>query len=205
MTMPPHVLRRDPADEGNALIEAALVLPFLLLVCMGIVEFGLGFTAANRVESASSTAARVGAADGHRVEADRDVLVSVKAALDSTSLANLDRVIVYLPDVNGAMPSGCDPGNGNPATDTGVVGKCNSYGGNTVRAVASSSMVGFGGTGSAKDHYWSPSGRLDTLAGPPQMLGVMIRTKYTNQTRTYWGDFVIKKQSIYQLQPDFDG
>ena len=46
-------------ERGAALLEFALVLPFLLLMAFGMAEIGLAWVANNRVEGATSTAARI--------------------------------------------------------------------------------------------------------------------------------------------------
>jgi hypothetical protein len=57
------------------------------------------------------------------------------------------------------------------------------------------------------DDYWpaNASTRKDTLAGPPDYVGVWVRTTHRNQTGTYFGDFTITKTSIYRIQPDLHG
>lgn len=53
---------RFQADEdGAAVVEFALVLPFLLLIMWGIIEFGRAFYTINNAASAAREGARVGA------------------------------------------------------------------------------------------------------------------------------------------------
>ena len=33
-------------------------------------------------------------------------------------------------------------------------------------------------------------------------IGVYIQTKHLNQTHTYFGDFTIKRQVVFRLEPD---
>jgi len=48
-------------DSGEALLEIALVLPILLLLSMGMLDFGRAFHAKNIVDQAAREAARVAA------------------------------------------------------------------------------------------------------------------------------------------------
>jgi hypothetical protein len=48
-------------DRGQALVELALVLPFLILLLLGLVEVGHGFNSYLTVVSSSRDAARLGA------------------------------------------------------------------------------------------------------------------------------------------------
>lgn len=52
-------LKRVPREEGAALIETAFVLPIMLLVCIGILEFGRAYQAWQVVTNASREGARV--------------------------------------------------------------------------------------------------------------------------------------------------
>lgn len=76
-------LRRAP--DGQSLVEFALVIPILLLVIFGIVEFGRAFMISNVLHAAAREGARVYAVGG----------------TDSTATARIDQVL-------GA--SGIDPG-----------------------------------------------------------------------------------------------
>ncbi len=200
-----RIRRLHRADRGAVLLEFMLVAPFLLLMAFGTAEMGLAWVANNRIEGSTSTATRIGASSGSLAEADRNILVSLQSSLPAEALANLDRVIVFKPtNADGGVPATCIKPAG--STDqTGVPGQCNTYSGATVRGVSSSSMTGFGGAPTALDRFWAPATRKDSLAGPPDYIGVWVRTTYGNQTNTYFGDFTITKTSIYRIQPDING
>lgn len=52
-------LRRARREEGTALIETAFVLPIMLLVCVGILEFGRAYQTWQVVTNAAREGARV--------------------------------------------------------------------------------------------------------------------------------------------------
>lgn len=54
-----RLLARARRDEGAVLIETALVLPLMLLVCIGIFEFGRAYQAWQVVTNASREGARI--------------------------------------------------------------------------------------------------------------------------------------------------
>lgn len=198
------VTGRAPAERGATIVEFALVLPFLLLLGLGTAEMGLGWVAHDRAQTATVQAARVAAVSGSRLEADRDLLLALQASLPAEQLASLDRVVVFKPSSpEGAVPAGCLKSPGDPS-QTGNA-SCNTYTGDTVRSVSSSSMAGFGGGSGAFDRFWSPVVRKDTLAGPPDYLGVWIRTTHENITGSFFGDFTLTKVSIFRIQPDLAG
>jgi hypothetical protein len=190
-------------DRGATIVEFALLMPFLLILAMGTADMGLGWIATDRVESASAQAARTAAVKGTRVEADRDVLVTLATALPAPELANLDRVVIFKPGAAGAVPSGCIKIAGD-SSETGATG-CNTYSGATVRAVTATSMTGFGGTALAKDHYWAPASRNDALSDPPDYIGVWLRTTHNSQVGGWFGSITITKVTILRIQPDLAG
>lgn len=195
------ISRRGPrgAERGATLLEFVFVAPFLLLMVFGTAEMGLAWVANNRVEGSTSTAARIGASSGSLPEADVNILVSLRSSLPADELATLDRVVIFKPtDADGGVPASCIKLLGS-TSQVGVNGQCNTYSGATVRSATTSTNLG------AADDFWNPTTRKDTLAGPPDYIGVWVRTIHENQTGTYFGDFTITKSSIYRIQPDIDG
>lgn len=196
--------RRARGDGGATLVEFALVLPFLLLLGLGTVEMGMGWVANDRLETAAAQAARMAAISGSKVEADRDIIVTLQASLSAEALANLDRVVVFKSTASdSSVPNGCILAAGDPS-QTGN-SACNTYTGQTVRSASSTSMTGFGGGGTANDRYWAPSIRKDTLAGPPDYVGVWVRTTHRSMTGSFFGDQTLVKVSIFRIQPDVQG
>lgn len=200
-----RLLGRSGGEQGATILEFALVLPFLLLVGLGTVEMGLGWVATDRAQTATAQGARLAAVSGSRVESDRDILLALQASLQAAQLANLDRVVIFKPSsAQGAVPAGCvkTPGD---TSQAGVSASCNTYVGATVRSATATSMTQFGGGASALDRYWSPATRKDTLAGPPDYIGVWIRTTHENVTGSFFGDLTLTKVSIFRIQPDLEG
>lgn len=186
------------------MVEFALVLPFLLLLGLGTAEMGMAWVAHDRAQSAGAQAARVAAVSGSRVQTDRDVLLALQVALPADQLAALDRVIIFKPgSAAGAVPAGCVKALGD-SSQTGN-SACNTYTGATVRAVTPESMTGFGGGATAVDRFWLPSSRKDTLVGPPDYIGVWLRTSHANITGSFFGDLTLTKVTIFRIQPDMTG
>lgn len=196
--------RGGHGDRGAALVELALVLPFLCLLLFGTIELSLAWVTDNRTEGATAQGARVAASSGSRVEADRDILLTVRASLPAQVLANVDRVVIFkATDPTGAVPVGCIKGVGDPSEAGNAL--CNTYNGTTLRSVTAASLVGFGGTGGAKDSYWAPVGRADALTDPPDYVGVWVRTKHTSLTSFAFANVTVTAMSIARIQPDING
>lgn len=186
------------------LLELAFSLPMVLILMVGGVELGGTWMADNRVEGAVFQSARMGASAGSRVEADRDVLVALRASLPSGLLARVDRVVIYRADTpTTPVPAACVKPVG--STDETGASTCNTYTGATLRTTTATSMTGFGGGLTAKDRYWKPSTRKDTLSGPPDNLGVWVRTSRAPTVGGGFGSFTITASAISRLQPDLSG
>lgn len=197
-------IARRRGERGATMVELALVLPFLLLLGLGTAEMGLAWVGHDRAQTAGAQAARVAAVSGSRIQTDRDVLLALQVALPSDQLAGLDRVVIFKPgSPAGAVPAGCLKPSGD-GSETGNA-SCNTYTGETVRAVTASSMSDFGGGPMAVDRFWSPGSRKDTLAGPPDYVGVWLRTTHENLTGSFFGDVTLTKVTIFRIQPDLAG
>ena len=55
--------RSAGSERGQVLVEFALIIPVLLILVLGIIDFGLGFNAWNTAQNAAREAARVAAVD----------------------------------------------------------------------------------------------------------------------------------------------
>ncbi|MCC7365297.1 MAG: pilus assembly protein [Dehalococcoidia bacterium] len=75
-----RVARHDDGEAGESMVEFALVLPVLLLVLVGVVQFALVHHAQNVVTTAAQEGARLAAAEGGEAidgeQRTRDVLGS---------------------------------------------------------------------------------------------------------------------------------
>lgn len=71
------------SDRGAELVEFALTFPLLLLVCMGIIDFGLLFQRYEVLTNAAREGARVSVLPGYN---NADVVVRVNQFLQGTSL-----------------------------------------------------------------------------------------------------------------------
>ena len=90
--------RRRP---GQSLVEFALILPVLLLIFMGIVDFGRAIYAYNSVSNAAREGARLGIVD-QRTGTGGAYLAAIEAANQATALGlsptNPSQVLVTFPD-----------------------------------------------------------------------------------------------------------
>ncbi|MCP3999167.1 MAG: pilus assembly protein [bacterium] len=79
-------LLQDPSrsvgnEEGATLVEMAFVLPVLVLLIFGSLEFGLAFKERLTIASAASSSARTGATMGKHADADIRILEAIEVGL----------------------------------------------------------------------------------------------------------------------------
>lgn len=68
-------------EEGATLVEMAFVLPVLILLIFGALEFGLAFKERLTISSAANSAGRTGATMGTRADADYRILEAIEVGL----------------------------------------------------------------------------------------------------------------------------
>ena len=93
--------------RGQGLVEFALVLPVLILIFMGIVDFGRAIYAFNSVSNAAREGARVGIVDQRMTGGA--YTAAIEAAHQATALGldptNAAQVQVTFPDPTGNCPT----------------------------------------------------------------------------------------------------
>ncbi len=112
-----HRYSRQGKTEGQALVETAVLLPFLLLLVMGIIEFGLIFYGYVRVSNATREGARTGSLwlmNRDPGDSYVDLRATVLDAIQAEFSAALDGDI----DVKPEFPPDPDPEPGDPLTVT---------------------------------------------------------------------------------------
>lgn len=203
---------RRRSERGVTVIEAAIVLPFVLLLLLGIIEFGLAWRDVNTMERGLQTAARVGSGTGDGRFADYEALRSLSATVSGMAGAEIKRVIIY--DVtagnsNGQPPSGCLAVTPSPNAARGVSGVCNVYSREQAEAA---SPIGFPDNGSATacpggswDGNWCPLGR-DDLPPVTGRYGMYVEVAYQPITNLLPGPtFNIDERAVFYIEPCVPG
>lgn len=88
-------------DEGTSMLEFAIVLPVLMLILIGLAEFGLGFRDMLTVNSASREGARVASAVGDDSSADCVAIEAAAAALIGVDIDDVQQVWIFKADASG--------------------------------------------------------------------------------------------------------
>ena len=157
--------RRD-GEAGLALIETAIVAPFLILLMLGIWEFSNGWQSNLTVQTSVRAGARTGSGLGNDRAADYAVLQAVKAGMTDFSTSDVQTVVVYkAAAANGDPPPGCLTGTSSSALS------CNVYSGAELNTLTLGSFTGYRGD-RVHGHLPGPllvSHHQERVAGEPRV------------------------------------
>lgn len=143
--------QRRRGDSGAVAVEAALLLPLVTLIILGIVEFGLLFRDVLTVQTAARDAARTASAHSRDPDYVAQALERVKQSMSIRSPQDTDRILIYKAFDERGLPEGADSATAALAPG-GCSIKCASYHGD-----AAGDYVPLGGSGwSAADQNACP-------------------------------------------------
>jgi TadE-like protein len=167
------VARLRESETGQSMVELALILPLLLMIVLGTLEFGLIFDHHLSLEYASREGARTGSALANAngvspacTEVDRQIVAAVERVLTSpgseVDLHEVSEIRIYKSLANGGeTPGAVNVWKYTPGTGPVVDGKALNF-------------SHFSGT-------WSACGRSNDVVNP-DMLGVRVAYTYRFQT-----------------------
>lgn len=196
-------VRAKLLDRGAVLVEFALVAPVLVLLMLGVFEFGNAWRQVGAAERLVQQAGRTVSSQANSRFADYETLRAIDTATTNLRGFEVTRVVIYRAvTANGQVPSSC--------LSSSHSGLCNRY----VGAILSSASMGAfpGGSstnptcaGGSADAAWCPVNR-DRTSTTPDRVGVHVTFKYTPITGLLPGPNVeIKRHAVYQLEPCAQG
>lgn len=184
------------------MVEFALVLPVLVLLVLGVFEYGNAWRQTNSIERAAQQGGRTVSSQANGRYADYEALRAIDSAMASTSGMNVTRVVIFnATGGTGEVPTSCLSGSQS--------GLCNTY---TGAVLTSASLASFPGGSVASpscaggvDAAWCPIGRNRTGSSPDR-IGVHITAQYTPVTGLLSDIGVtIERTTVYQIEPCAQG
>lgn len=194
---------KKESSRGAALLEFALVIPVIVALVMGIIEYGNLWRQVGSLERAAHQSARVVAAQANGRFADFEALRAVDAVTRGMSGITVERVIIYrATEEDGKVPDEC--------LSAAVAGTCNIYTGAQVQTV---SPVGFP-SGSLSnptcaagswDSSWCPVTRPRSELNPVRV-GVHLTVQYESVTGFFPGaPQRVERNAVFQIEPCAQG
>lgn len=182
-------------EDGQSLVEFSLVLPILLFLVFGLIEFSFVMNTSSSVNFASRDAAMLAAEGGANAGSDCVTLRAVERDLVSPALpVRVQQVDVYWSDKNGAQIGAA----ANVYTRTGSL-TCTYPNGPSITVPYTLSSDGY-----------PESSRCDVLAGcggsHPALDTIGIRIMYQHQWATSFGTYIapvltFHKSTAVRIEP----
>jgi Flp pilus assembly protein TadG len=105
-----HVRKRRD-QRGAAMVEFAIILPLVLLLTFGLIDFGFAFADAAGIKSAGRSGARIGSALSKQSGQLRSIIAAVNSGLGNSTRAQATELIVYAARPQGfSAPNSCTQG-----------------------------------------------------------------------------------------------
>ena len=209
MTSRPIPDRRLHGDGGSVMVELALVAPFLVLLVLGVFEFGNVYRNKTLLTGGLRSAGRTASQSGTISSADQLALTAFYATASKLKNATLQKVIIYkASSVSGPPPASCLSASTSGTAPFGVSGVCNVYTASQVSSAAAglvtfnfSTPVNCSDT-SDWDHNWCWSTRNLTPA-TADYLGVYAEYKYTGLTSVMpVRTITMSDYTVYRMEPN---
>ncbi|MBV8690292.1 MAG: pilus assembly protein [Actinobacteria bacterium] len=182
--------RRMQGQRGVVMVEAALLLPVIMMIALCAIDFGLAWRDRMRTETAVRSGARTGSNLKNDSQTDYNVLQAVKAGLADIPTANIDRIVIFNATSSGTVPAAC-------ASGTASSGSCNVYTAASMNLASSS----FGCGSTAPDRFWCPTSRQVNQAAGEDYIGVWVEAHRSRITGFVPGITKIHATAVMRLEP----
>lgn len=207
-------MSRNPrsSERGAAIIEAAFVTFPFILILFAIFEFGLLSRNNLTTTNASSEGARAASVFGREASADFYILQTIKQGIAPMGASNIDYIVVYrVQNIGDPMNTTCHtvsvalPASGIPPAAPEQQ-PCNRYtAADLDLALLDTSLNPTGNFGclpTSVDSAWCPTFRNTSLSGPPDLVGVYVKTTHTYVSRMFGNTKELDQETVIQLEPD---
>lgn len=207
MASDPTPRRRCVGDAGVAVIEGALVAPILLLLLLGIFEYGLVYRDYLTISDAAANGARIGALQGRDVllggeTADYSIISAIRQDTASIPFETIDQIVVFRagPPSSGSaleqIPSACK-------TATSSLSGCNVYNARQAFLAVQQGNATYFRCVNPGDPAcgFNPTARRDGSTEAIEYLGVYLRVKRPFVTALFGSTFTYEDAAIQRLEP----
>jgi Flp pilus assembly protein TadG len=180
--------RRARNERGAVLVEAAIVIPILMMITLGIIEYGGAYRENSAVAAAARSGARVASSlpktdfgcTAPCSDSALTVAAAVSSALQSFGANAPQQMWIYKVGVAGNTP---------PFTSCS---SCVGYNWNSATKAFGGSKLGTG---------WLAAKQGACASGPPDQIGVYVKVNHKAITKMFGGDRTLTGTTIMRLEP----
>lgn len=174
-------------ERGSVVVEAAIILPLLMMLTFGTIEFGLAFRDSASIASATRSGARIGSAMPAQVGFQDRARMSVNDALKDLTHSTPLKLVIFKADPNTGMPvsgtyTSCD--------------YCYRYSwDNAAKAFPAITDAGSGIPWTADDQ------KADLCAGTTDAIGVYVQARHDFITGLFGSFATYDHKTVMLLEP----
>ncbi len=196
----PHPRSRR-GEDGAIFTEFLIILPLLLAMVFGIVEFGMVFDKSLTVSNALRSGTRVVSGASSDTDADFLALQAISSSLGEVDPASVDRVIIYKPAIPNAEPHPNCLTAGALAAGGDVTGQCNVYDSAELFAPNAADFTGPCDP-SRHDHHWCATSRDAKTTGGVDPIAIRVIVEHEFITGIFpWGNVTITDTLVMRVEP----
>lgn len=174
--------RNRDGERGATAVETAVVIPVLLLLLVGIIEFGLAFKDQLAITSAVRAGARIAAAEPRYANFAQDAANAVAKEGAAVDLADVQALWVYQADSTG-----------HPVGAGGSFDSC------------SSNCIKYSYDGATKSFVQAsgawPAANQNACQGQQDSIGVYLQFKHTGMTTMIFDSLGLSSYTVMRLEP----
>ena len=193
-------------DQGAVIVEAAIVLPLLIVMFLGVFDFGIGWRQTRILSSALGNAARQVASTQDGRNADLFALQSFMATMNDTQSTTVTKVVIYKSTATGAPTDANCLTRALSNTSNGISGACNIYS-NFQLQPGQLTTTNFGNPTDTScvstqfDRWWCPKNRNVIQSAPPDFVGIYAQATFVPVSGLWGTTFTFTDRVVTQIEP----
>lgn len=184
------------------LVEFALILPLIVLLLLGVFEYGTAWRETLNIAGAVRAASRQAANVGSGRTADYLAIQSFQSVMGSAKNVTVDKLVIYKTTSADGAP--LDPSCFTAASPSAAY-QCNVYTGAQIASIGANYLTNFGPTATsctgAWDAKWCPLVRKDLQSDPPDYLGVYVVLTYQGVTQLIPTTRTFTDKAVTRIEP----
>jgi hypothetical protein len=177
--------KRDSSERGAALVETAILIPVVMLITFGIIEFSSAYQSSSVASSAARSGARVASAEALLPTFATDAALAAGTALHTVGSEEPQEMWVYKADDTTGYPS-----SGNFTTCST---KCIKY----VWLPASRKFDTANPTGGG----WAANTQNACNSSNWDSVGVYVKLKHKFLTKLFGANITLSDHAVFRLEP----
>jgi hypothetical protein len=180
-----RVGRARREERGSVIVEAAIIVPLLIMLTFGAIEYGLAFRDSAAVASSTRAGARIASAMTGQASFADNAKLSVSDSLKDLTHTDPQSLVIFKADANGNPLGGSYTG----------CSDCYQYTWNA------STKTWTGPTNGSASWWTSDEQKADACAGALPSIGVYVKAKHKFITALFGASTTFDHKTIMRLEP----